>query len=504
MDEKSIIIIGGGIAGLSAGCYARLNHYHVQIFEQDTRPGGLNTSWDRGPFTINGGLAFLMGSGPGVGFYRIWEELGVVPKTRMIDYEYFLIIEGREGQKFFMYNDLDRIEEHMKELAPEDKGLIEAFIGGARVLTRYDMPIDKAPELLGIGDKIKLMLTKFPLLRVMGKWKKVGVANFAARFKNPFLREAVTQMRALFSDAAPVLLFQMALALGHKKSAGFPEGGALKLSQTIEHYFNELRGEINYKSHVEKILVENNRAVGVLLKDGTEHRADYVLSAVDMRKTVFDMLDGKYVGEKIRGYFDHLPIGPSPLVVALGVNRTFEDIPHTAAGTIFPLIEPVTIAGKEIEWLRPMVYNFDDSFAPSGKTVVRFVFASDYEYWKALGENPDSYKAEKERIAGTLISALEERFPGVSSQIEMWDVATPLTFERYTGNLKGSALGWDCTVDTFFMPMSKTLPGLDNFYMAGQWVEPGGGVPMAAVSGRNAIQLICKRDKKTFVTRLPI
>jgi phytoene dehydrogenase-like protein len=128
MDEKSVIIIGGGIAGLSAGCYSRLNHYRTQIFEQDTRPGGLNTSWERGPFTINGGLAFLMGSGPGVGFYRIWEELGVVPKMRMIEYEHLLIVEGKEGQKFFMYNNLDRLEEHMKELAPEDKGLIEDFM----------------------------------------------------------------------------------------------------------------------------------------------------------------------------------------------------------------------------------------------------------------------------------------------------------------------------------------------------------------------------------------
>jgi phytoene dehydrogenase-like protein len=255
---------------------------------------------------------------------------------------------------------------------------------------------------------------------------------------------------------------------------------------------------------VAKILVEDDRAVGVRLEDGSEHRADTVISAADAHTTIFEMLGGKYVNSKISGYFDRLPVGPSPLLVAFGINRTFEDIPHTAVGTIFPLDEPVTIAGKEIEWLRPMIYNFDDSFAPAGKTVVRFVLDSDYEYWKALEENSDSYLAEKEKIAGTMIVALEERFPGISSQIEMWDVATPLTFERYTGNWKGSALGWDCTVDTFFMPMSKTLPGLDNFYMSGQWVEPGGGVPMAAVSGRNVIQLICKRDKKPFVTRLPI
>jgi len=504
MHEKSIIIIGAGIAGLSAGCYARLNHYRTQIFEQDTRPGGLTTSWDRGPYTINGGLAFLMGSGPGTGFYRIWEELGVVPKIRMIDYEFFLIVEGRRGQTFFMYNDLDRLEKHMKELAPEDKGPIEDFIEGARVLTRYDMPVEKAPELMTFGDKMRLMLTRFPLIRTMGKWKKVTIGDFSERFKNPFLRNAIFQAKALFSEDAPVLLFQMAMAMGHMNSAGFPEGGALKLSQTIEHYCKELRGEINYRSQVEKILVENNRAVGVRLEDGSEHRADTVISAADGRTTIFKMLDGKYVDATISGYYDSLPVGPSPLVVALGVSRTFEDVPHTAAGTVFPLNDPVTIAGKEVEWLRPMVYNFDASFAPAGKTVVRFVFDTSYAYWKILAENSDAYKVEKEQTTGKIIAAMEEEFPGFSNQIEMWDVATPLTFERYTGNWKGSALGWDCTTETFFMPMRKKLPGLDHFYMAGQWVEPGGGVPLAALSGRNVIQLLCKRDKKPFVTRLPI
>ena len=51
--------------------------------------------------------------------------------------------------------------------------------------------------------------------------------------------------------------------------------------------------------------------------------------------------------------------------------------------------------------------------------------------------------------------------------------------------------------------MSKTLPGLDNFYMAGQWVEPGGGLPTAAMSGRNVTQIVCKKDKRRFETTMP-
>ena len=51
--------------------------------------------------------------------------------------------------------------------------------------------------------------------------------------------------------------------------------------------------------------------------------------------------------------------------------------------------------------------------------------------------------------------------------------------------------------------MKKTLPGLDRFYMAGQWVNPGGGIPTAVVSGNHTVQLICKKDRKKFVTSMP-
>ncbi|MBN2394129.1 MAG: hypothetical protein JXR84_25580 [Anaerolineae bacterium] len=82
-----------------------------------------------------------------------------------------------------------------------------------------------------------------------------------------------------------------------------------------------------------------------------------------------------------------------------------------------------------------------------------------------------------------------------------------MTVERYTGNWQGSQEGWLITTNTFGMMMGKgvdkTLPGLDDFYMAGQWVELGGGVSTAAVSGRVVIKMICKKDKKKFASGLP-
>jgi phytoene dehydrogenase-like protein len=149
------------------------------------------------------------------------------------------------------------------------------------------------------------------------------------------------------------------------------------------------------------------------------------------------------------------------------------------------------------------VYNFDPSLSPAGKNILIAGFGSDYDYWSNLKKEPERYTAEKDRIADDVIAGLEQHFPGITAQVEMRDVATPVTWARYTGNWRGSYEGWMFSTDSLTSSMKKTLPGLDNFYMAGQWVNPGGGMPTAAVSGNHTIQLICKQDGKKFVTSKP-
>ncbi len=78
MAQKSIIIAGAGIAGLSAGCYGQMNGFRTQIFERHDKPGGLCTSWKRQGYTVDGCLNWLVGSRPGDNFHRSWEELGAV------------------------------------------------------------------------------------------------------------------------------------------------------------------------------------------------------------------------------------------------------------------------------------------------------------------------------------------------------------------------------------------------------------------------------------------
>ena len=496
--EKSIIIIGAGIAGLSAGCYGQMNGYKTQIFEMHDKPGGLCTSWKRKGYTVDGCLHWLVGSGPGVGLYRIWEELGAVQRRHMINHEEFIRVEGKEGKVFIVYTDIDRLEQHMKELAPQDKSVIEEFVEALRVCTRFDMPVEKAAELYGPIDGLKMLFKMFPLLRIMRRWKGISIQDFAGRFTDPFLRGAFS----LTFDIPdfPMMAMLMTLAWMHQKSAGFPEGGSLEFSRAIEQRYLSLGGKGHYCSPVTKILVEDDRAIGVRLADGSEHHSDIIISAADGHTTIFNMLDGKYINNKVQGYYDKLPIFPPLIQVALGVARSFDGLPHSV---VYPLDEPVIIAGQEQKHIGVEIYNFDPSLAPPSKTVMKVMFTSDDEYWKSLKQDPEHYETEKEKIADQVMTLLNQRFPGLAPQMEMRDVATPVTWERYTGNWQASFEGWLITTKTFGMRMSKTLPGLKNFYMAGQWVEPGGGVPTAAMSGRNVIQIICKRDRKPFITRIP-
>jgi phytoene dehydrogenase-like protein len=338
----------------------------------------------------------------------------------------------------------------------------------------------------------------------MRKWGNISQIDYAKRFKNPFLRRILSSLSPEGELAnSPAFTIPMVVAFQQQKNGGHIIGGSLALVNYIQQRYRDLGGELHLKGRVGKILVENNKAFGIRLANGTEHRGDIVISAADGHSTIFDMLDEQYLDEKVRGYYNNLPLYPPLIYIGLGVNRQFDDVPPSVIGFSFPIEEPVTIGGIEQKILRVLITNFDPTMAPEGKTVIKIQINSDYDFWEKLFKEPERYKAEKEMVANTVVAVLDKRFPGLAKQVEIRDVATPMTWVRYTGNWKGSYQGWLITPETFGMQMSKTLPGLDNFYMAGQWVNPGGGIPGAVMSGRQTIQIVCDKDKKKFVTSIP-
>jgi phytoene dehydrogenase-like protein len=502
MSNKKAIIIGAGISGLCAGSYLQMSGYDTEIFELHDVPGGLCTAWKRKEYTFDFCVHWLVGSSPAEPFYDIWNELVDMEKLDFVDHEVFFQIEDTGGRALRIFTDVDRLEEEMKKVAPEDKNVIEDFLGGVRKFLPFKMMLNKAPEVMNPLDGLKMMFKMLLYFGTFRKWEKITAREFAGRCRNPLLGRAILEM---FLPESSVFFLLMTLVYMHKRSAGYPIGGSLNLAESIEKKYISLGGKINYNSRVEKVIVDNDCAKGISLENGETHTADIVISAADGYSTIFEMLEGKYVDEKLRGYYsgqsEKLKVFPSLVFVSLGVSRKFDNEPHSL---VFPTKKPIVVdENTQHEYLSVRIFNFDPTLAPEGKTSLTMMLGTyNYEYWVDLRKNDrEKYRQEKRRIADEVIEALEERFGNIKSNVEVTDVSTPSTLIRYTGNWKGSFEGWQPGPGTMMLRMSKTLPGLKNFYMTGQWVEPGGGLPTAIMSGRNVAQIVCKKDKKKFSSK---
>ena len=184
-------------------------------------------------------------------------------------------------------------------------------------------------------------------------------------------------------------------------------------------------------------------------------------------------------------------------MISFGVNRQFIDEPWLK---IIKLERPFRVGDEIVTSLCVRFFNYSQYFAPEGKTVIQSTFETDNDWWFSLSNDRSRYLEEKERVASEILNRLEAHYPGMSSQVEITDIATPYTTWRYTLNHKGAYMGWLPTPDALNTKIDKILPGLDNFYMTGQWTMPGGGVLSCLFSGRHIIQILCHRDVKPFQT----
>jgi phytoene desaturase len=501
MAEKSMIIIGAGLAGLSTGCYAQMNGYRSHIFEHHTVPGGVAACWKRKSYLIDGGIHFLMSHKPGQPIYGLYRELGTAQANRFLDLTtYGRFIDEASGRSVEITQDLDHLAHDLKAFSPADSRAIEELIAGVRAMQGADMAemgMSKPPELMSLLDQLEAMWGMRRVFKyLIGKYAR-SVADYARDIHDPWLRLVIEN---LFLPEVPVWFIFMLLGLLADGQIGLLEGGSLNFVLPIEKRYKDLGGQVTYKATVEEVLVEDDRAVGVRLADGSQYRADIVVSAADGYSTIFRMLGGRYVDEKIQNRYENWKLIRPMVMVSFGVAREFTGEPWLS---IIKLERPFTVGNRVIDGLVLRLFNYSPRFAPPGKTVVQAAFETEWDFWNELQKDRLRYDAEKEQVAAEVLARLEAHYPGISSQVEMTDVATPHTIWRYTLNHRGAYMGWLPTPEVILTSVPRTLPGLANFYMAGQWVLPGGGVPPCLYSGRHVVQILCHRDGKPFSTSVP-
>jgi phytoene dehydrogenase-like protein len=221
-----------------------------------------------------------------------------------------------------------------------------------------------------------------------------------------------------------------------------------------------------------------------------------VISAADGHSTIYKMLGGKYTSPEIENAYKNWELFTPLVQVSFGVNRT---VPSDGP-ILLDFTKGTRIGRTELPFgYSLMNYSYDESMAPAGKTVLVMRYESPWKLWEKL--EGDEYRREKEQIAKDATALLEKHWPGISADIEVTDVATPRTSVRYTGVKEGAYEGFMPSRENMMKSLKMYLPKLENFYMAGQWLFPGGGLPPSAQSGKWVVQMICRKRKQKFVVQ---
>lgn len=498
--KKKVNIIGAGLAGLSVGSYLQMNGFETEIFESYSMSGGLCAFWKRKDFNIDGCIHFMEGTAPTEVFYPFWNNLIDMKSIDFVFFDSHSVVDDKEGNRIYFYSDLDKLEQEFLQKAPEDKVEINKFIKLVRKFNKINLPIQKPFEVMSMADKLKVAYQMFPYLRSMNKYVKITIHDYAKKFKNPLLRYA---FQTSFVDHLPVFYAIMPLIWRNKKDTGYPKGGAALISSMMEKSYLELGGKINFRSKVEKIITDQDKAVGIQLKDGETHKSDIVINAADGKSAVYELLNGEYKDKNIieRYESDTFETIDKTMYVTIGLNRDFSDVPRKI---YFELEKPIYIDEQTtMDHLEVTHYCDDPHSAPPGKSLLALMpEAKDWKYWYNLRQNDrKKYREEKQRVANTVIEALERKFGKIKDHIEMIDVATPATYIRYTNNWTGGQISWKATKKTFGKPTSWQIKGLKDFYMTGQWAGTSGGLINVVMMGNHLSQIICKKEGIRFTDK---
>lgn len=494
---KKIVIIGAGIAGLTCGIYARLNGFETQIYEMHSIPGGECTGWDRGGYHFDGCIHWLMGTKKGTDLNDLWQTTGALSnKTAVINHEVFSRYE-EDGRFVNFYTDADKLKSHLIEISPKDRKEIEKLCKALKALGDFGMPLDKPMDKMSAKDGLKFVAKNMSKLRLLSRYNKMTMDKFAQLFKEPMLRRAFLSYIPSGYMANALVLTMASL---HAGDSGVPEGGSRALAKRMEQRYRDIGGAVFYNQKVKEIIVENGKAVGLLMSDGKQVFGDIIVSCADGYATLYQMLGNKHTPDVYSKLYENPKAHflPTCAIVYMGLNCEISEA-YRAIEIKRP--EPTRISGVQMQTIGLLNYAYDSTMAPNGKTVLACYYEADYDYWHALHQDKEKYRQEKERLCSDAKTVLIERYPEAAGKIEKTDVVTPMTYVRYCDAWRGAWMSWGDGTRDIPSYHSGVLPGLDNFLMAGMWTLPPGGLPGAAAAGRFAAHRICMNEGIAFKTR---
>ncbi len=465
-DHFDVVIIGGGLAGLTCG--AKLSHdgMRVLLLEQQHVPGGCATTFRHKDFRIEVGLHEMDGFEGGNLKNKIFRELEIFDHVRFIPTKTFYR---------FVHNDTDMVVPHEPEKA------IELFM-------------DKFP---GQSDGIRQYFDRIINYRKYRKTDLFPGENLGdyldALFTDEEIKLALTgNLMAFSDDPYNISLDYFAQAQGsfHNSSGVFIRKGSQELSDYLSNYIASNGGTVLLKHRAEKVIMSDGRASGVVYHPVADLQKTILAHAryVVANNSVITLLGKMLTHPELKDEFGSFEVSPSMFTLYLCFGKPLNVIGNQNYCTgFFPSwiknLKDIHLSNRSGFERKHFVLtdysHIDSGLASEGKSFAAVVCTDYADHWKSLIR--EEYIKEKKRVMGVLLERLDQHLPGASANLVYCDAATPLTIERYTSNPSGAIYGFAQTPGRAAIPViSSRIP---NLFIASAWDKFGGGFSGVIYSG---------------------
>lgn len=468
-----VIIIGGGVAGLSAGIFLAKEGIESEIFEKSGEVGGNLTGWDRNGYHIDNCIHWLTGTRRGTKLYELWEELGVLgDDVEVYHSDSLFTSEGENGEKVSFYRDREKAREEMLLFSPNDKREINGFFDA---VDAYAGAVNSGGGIMG----------KIRMLDSLIRYGRRSLYDMSARFENPLLRSAFCDyIGGDFSS----LGFIMAYAAFSSDNGGIPYGSSCAMAKRMEELYLSLGGTIHKNSEVSEIITDVDRAIGITLLDGEFYKGDVVITACDTREVFFGMLNTEDMPKTLAEQYKNPDAFPVFSAYHCAISADVAKLPFR--GTVAFPVDEYRYDNRVFNRLTVREFSHEPSFAPKGKNIMQtmlFLHEPICREWIELKKrDPELYYEKKMSLAYNIETGIERHYPELCGKLEVIDAWTPATYRDFLGSPTGSFMSFAVTGKAIPRPVRNTLPGYKNIVLAGQWLQAPGGLPIAAMSGKRA------------------
>ncbi len=491
---KKVILIGSGFGGLGVAARLTARGYDVEIFEKRDKAGGRGYVYEMDGFKFDGGPTVI--TAPFM-FDEIWELAGRKREdyVEFVPLNPFYRIFNHEGRYFDYNDDHEFILTEIEKWNPADKEGYSRFVDTTQAIFEKgfvelaDQPFLNMTDMLRVApDLIKLQSYK-------------TVYNYVAQFvKDDFLRRSFS-FHPLLVGGNPFdtpSIYAMIHYLEREWGVHYAMGGTGALVDAMVRLIEELGGRFHYSTEVDEILVEDRRAVGVRLKDGSVHRSDHIISNADVAFTYLNMIPAQYRRKYSDRKVKRMRYSMSLFVIYFGTKRQYRDtnlkhhniiLSERYRGLLQNIFKDKVLA-EDFSLYLHMPTITDPSLAPEGQEA--FYVLSPVPH---LGADVDWTKTAKP-YRDAIMQFLEDNYlPDLQANIVAEHYIDPLHFQNDLNSYMGSAFSVEpiLTQSAWFRPHNVS-EDIDNLYFVGAGTHPGAGLPGVLSSSVIAENLITEAD----------